>query len=173
MLRLSLLVEANRLYRKLLRSRRSSVSSFISNRGGDAITIDGASKIWVDHLTTSLIGRQHIVLGYGANKGRVFSLEKKRWNLREVSSSRNRAQAAMQRLTSTFPAIHYLFSRSFSESPSVIIISQVLLPSLRLGEFALLIALLYLCLSSLFVYSRLTQRIIVFPPLSLLVCFSQ
>ncbi|RYP62355.1 hypothetical protein DL771_009768 [Monosporascus sp. 5C6A] len=31
--------------------------------GGDAITIDGADMVWIDHVTTSLIGRQHIVLG--------------------------------------------------------------------------------------------------------------
>ena len=31
--------------------------------GGDAITLDGSSKIWIDHVKTSLIGRQHIVAG--------------------------------------------------------------------------------------------------------------
>lgn len=31
--------------------------------GGDGITIDGADLIWIDHCKTSLIGRQHIVLG--------------------------------------------------------------------------------------------------------------
>lgn len=31
--------------------------------GGDGITIDGADNIWIDHCKTSLIGRQHIVLG--------------------------------------------------------------------------------------------------------------
>ncbi|KAF1964757.1 pectin lyase-like protein [Bimuria novae-zelandiae CBS 107.79] len=31
--------------------------------GGDAITIDGGDMIWIDHVKTSLIGRQHIVLG--------------------------------------------------------------------------------------------------------------
>ncbi|KAF2438119.1 polysaccharide lyase family 1 protein [Karstenula rhodostoma CBS 690.94] len=31
--------------------------------GGDGITIDGADLIWIDHVKTSLIGRQHIVLG--------------------------------------------------------------------------------------------------------------
>ncbi|KAJ4298993.1 hypothetical protein N0V90_004237 [Kalmusia sp. IMI 367209] len=31
--------------------------------GGDGITIDGADMIWIDHVKTSLIGRQHIVLG--------------------------------------------------------------------------------------------------------------
>lgn len=35
--------------------------------GGDAITIDGADMVWIDHVTTSLIGRQHIVLGNGAS----------------------------------------------------------------------------------------------------------
>ncbi|KAF5983796.1 pectin lyase precursor [Fusarium coicis] len=38
--------------------------------GGDAITLDGTDNIWIDHCTTSLIGRQHIVLGTGAS-GRV------------------------------------------------------------------------------------------------------
>jgi hypothetical protein len=31
--------------------------------GGDGITIDDADMIWIDHVKTSLIGRQHIVLG--------------------------------------------------------------------------------------------------------------
>lgn len=31
--------------------------------GGDAITINNADMVWIDHVTTSLIGRQHIVLG--------------------------------------------------------------------------------------------------------------
>ncbi|KAF4972869.1 hypothetical protein FZEAL_9501 [Fusarium zealandicum] len=31
--------------------------------GGDAITVDDADLVWIDHVTTSLIGRQHIVLG--------------------------------------------------------------------------------------------------------------
>ena len=38
--------------------------------GGDAITLDGTDMIWIDHVTTSLIGRQHIVLGEGPS-GRV------------------------------------------------------------------------------------------------------
>ncbi|KAH7011045.1 pectin lyase fold/virulence factor [Ilyonectria destructans] len=38
--------------------------------GGDAITLDGTDNIWIDHCTTSKIGRQHIVLGNGAS-GRV------------------------------------------------------------------------------------------------------
>ncbi|KAF2126330.1 polysaccharide lyase family 1 protein [Dothidotthia symphoricarpi CBS 119687] len=38
--------------------------------GGDAITIDGGDMIWVDHVTTDLIARQHIVLGNSAS-GRV------------------------------------------------------------------------------------------------------
>ncbi|CAN9441202.1 unnamed protein product [Alternaria alternata] len=38
--------------------------------GGDAITVDGADMIWIDHVTTDLIARQHIVLGNGAS-GRV------------------------------------------------------------------------------------------------------
>ncbi|PVH74628.1 polysaccharide lyase family 1 protein [Cadophora sp. DSE1049] len=35
--------------------------------GGDAITIDNADMIWIDHVTTSLIARQHIVLGTSAS----------------------------------------------------------------------------------------------------------
>ena len=31
--------------------------------GGDAITIDNADLVWIDHVTTSKIGRQHIVFG--------------------------------------------------------------------------------------------------------------
>ncbi|KAL1311861.1 hypothetical protein AAFC00_001934 [Neodothiora populina] len=31
--------------------------------GGDAITINDSDNVWIDHVTTSLIGRQHIVLG--------------------------------------------------------------------------------------------------------------
>lgn len=38
--------------------------------GGDAITIDDSDNIWIDHVTTSLIGRQHIVLGTESS-GRV------------------------------------------------------------------------------------------------------
>ncbi|KAM0702280.1 hypothetical protein Q7P35_011190 [Cladosporium inversicolor] len=35
--------------------------------GGDAITLDGADMVWIDHVTTSQIGRQHIVLGNSAS----------------------------------------------------------------------------------------------------------
>ncbi|KAK5743264.1 hypothetical protein LTR17_002741 [Elasticomyces elasticus] len=35
--------------------------------GGDAITIDGADMVWIDHVKTSLIGRQHIVAGESAD----------------------------------------------------------------------------------------------------------
>ncbi|KAF2127220.1 polysaccharide lyase family 1 protein [Dothidotthia symphoricarpi CBS 119687] len=38
--------------------------------GGDAITVDGGDMIWIDHVTTDLIARQHIVLGNSAS-GRV------------------------------------------------------------------------------------------------------
>ncbi|KAH8884717.1 pectin lyase-like protein [Thozetella sp. PMI_491] len=34
--------------------------------GGDAITLDGADKVWIDHNKFSLIGRQMIVSGWGA-----------------------------------------------------------------------------------------------------------
>ncbi|KAK7702587.1 hypothetical protein SLS64_009550 [Diaporthe eres] len=35
--------------------------------GGDAISISGADMIWIDHVKTSLIGRQHLVLGNSAS----------------------------------------------------------------------------------------------------------
>ncbi|KAI1436097.1 polysaccharide lyase family 1 protein [Xylaria sp. CBS 124048] len=35
--------------------------------GGDAITLDDTDLVWIDHVTTSLIGRQHIVLGTSAS----------------------------------------------------------------------------------------------------------
>ncbi|KAF2163223.1 polysaccharide lyase family 1 protein [Zasmidium cellare ATCC 36951] len=35
--------------------------------GGDAITLDGSSNIWIDHVKISLIGRQFIVSGYETN----------------------------------------------------------------------------------------------------------
>ncbi|KAL5628612.1 hypothetical protein BROUX41_003360 [Berkeleyomyces rouxiae] len=35
--------------------------------GGDAITLNGADMVWIDHVKTSLIGRQHIVLGNDAS----------------------------------------------------------------------------------------------------------
>lgn len=38
--------------------------------GGDAITLAGTDLIWIDHVTTDQIGRQHIVLGEDAS-GRV------------------------------------------------------------------------------------------------------
>ncbi|KAE8356288.1 putative pectin lyase A [Aspergillus coremiiformis] len=34
--------------------------------GGDAITIDEADLVWIDHVTTARIGRQHLVHGTGA-----------------------------------------------------------------------------------------------------------
>lgn len=36
--------------------------------GGDAITIDNSDMVWIDHVTTARIGRQHIVLGTQASK---------------------------------------------------------------------------------------------------------
>lgn len=33
--------------------------------GGDAIALDNADMVWIDHVTTYHIGRQHIVLGNG------------------------------------------------------------------------------------------------------------
>ncbi|KAJ7574373.1 putative pectin lyase precursor [Mycena floridula] len=41
--------------------------------GGDALQIDGGSKIWVDHCTFQHIGRQMVVTGYGAVTGTTFS----------------------------------------------------------------------------------------------------
>ncbi|KAL0934031.1 pectin lyase [Colletotrichum truncatum] len=38
--------------------------------GGDAISLDGTDLVWIDHVTTSKIGRQHLVLGNSAS-GRV------------------------------------------------------------------------------------------------------
>ena len=35
--------------------------------GGDAITLNDVDMVWIDHVTTSLIGRQHIVLGEEAS----------------------------------------------------------------------------------------------------------
>lgn len=35
--------------------------------GGDGITLDGTDLVWIDHVTTSLMGRQHIVLGNSAS----------------------------------------------------------------------------------------------------------
>ncbi|KAJ5218591.1 putative pectin lyase A [Penicillium cinerascens] len=36
--------------------------------GGDAITINDSDMVWIDHVTTARIGRQHIVLGTEASK---------------------------------------------------------------------------------------------------------
>ncbi|KAL4742865.1 hypothetical protein BDV11DRAFT_202323 [Aspergillus similis] len=41
--------------------------------GGDALTFDGSSNIWIDHVETSLIGRVHYVFGYNANSGITLS----------------------------------------------------------------------------------------------------
>ncbi|KAF4126195.1 pectin lyase [Geosmithia morbida] len=38
--------------------------------GGDAITLAGTDLVWIDHVKTSLIGRQHLVFGESAS-GRV------------------------------------------------------------------------------------------------------
>lgn len=35
--------------------------------GGDALSIAGADMIWIDHVKTSRIGRQHLVLGNAAS----------------------------------------------------------------------------------------------------------
>ncbi|CAG8003860.1 unnamed protein product [Penicillium nalgiovense] len=36
--------------------------------GGDAITVNDSDMVWIDHVTTARIGRQHIVLGTKASK---------------------------------------------------------------------------------------------------------
>ncbi|CAE6518046.1 unnamed protein product [Rhizoctonia solani] len=41
--------------------------------GGDAITIDGGSNIWIDHNYIQNIGRQMIVTGYGSAQGVTIS----------------------------------------------------------------------------------------------------
>ncbi|CZT24934.1 related to Probable pectin lyase B [Ramularia collo-cygni] len=41
--------------------------------GGDAITLNGCSNVWIDHVTTSLIGRMHIVAGYETNTAVTIS----------------------------------------------------------------------------------------------------
>ncbi|KAJ0420979.1 pectin lyase B [Aspergillus carlsbadensis] len=35
--------------------------------GGDAITLNNADLVWIDHVTTARIGRQHVVLGTSAS----------------------------------------------------------------------------------------------------------
>lgn len=35
--------------------------------GGDAITLAGTDLVWIDHVKTSLIGRQHLVTGGSAS----------------------------------------------------------------------------------------------------------
>ncbi|KAE8395523.1 putative pectin lyase A [Aspergillus alliaceus] len=35
--------------------------------GGDAITVNNADLVWIDHVTTARIGRQHLVLGTSAS----------------------------------------------------------------------------------------------------------
>ncbi|KAG5661241.1 hypothetical protein KAF25_005363 [Fusarium avenaceum] len=44
--------------------------------GGDAIALDNTDLVWIDHVTTSLIGRQHIVLGNGASNRVTISNNK-------------------------------------------------------------------------------------------------
>ncbi|KAJ4169147.1 hypothetical protein NW754_011081 [Fusarium falciforme] len=41
--------------------------------GGDAFAFSGTSKIWVDHCTTSLLGRQHYVFGRDKSTGITLS----------------------------------------------------------------------------------------------------
>ncbi|KAF3923078.1 hypothetical protein ABW20_dc0105866 [Dactylellina cionopaga] len=36
--------------------------------GGDALSLSGTSKIWIDHVTTSSLGRQHYSFGQDSNK---------------------------------------------------------------------------------------------------------
>ncbi|KAF9772383.1 hypothetical protein IL306_009908 [Fusarium sp. DS 682] len=44
--------------------------------GGDAIALDNTDLVWIDHVTTSLIGRQHIVLGDGPSNRVTISNNK-------------------------------------------------------------------------------------------------
>ncbi|CAH0050767.1 unnamed protein product [Clonostachys solani] len=44
--------------------------------GGDGVTINQADLIWIDHVSTSLIGRQHIVLGTSADNRVTISNSK-------------------------------------------------------------------------------------------------
>lgn len=44
--------------------------------GGDAITFNGCDLVWIDHVTTSLIGRQHYVAGYEASNRITISNSK-------------------------------------------------------------------------------------------------
>ncbi|KAL6915207.1 hypothetical protein FSST1_012967 [Fusarium sambucinum] len=44
--------------------------------GGDAIALDNTDLVWIDHVTTSLIGRQHIVLGNNASNRVTISNHK-------------------------------------------------------------------------------------------------
>ncbi|KAI9931410.1 hypothetical protein ASPWEDRAFT_103940 [Aspergillus wentii DTO 134E9] len=41
--------------------------------GGDAITLDGTSNVWIDHVTVNLVGRQMFVSGYDKNTGVTIS----------------------------------------------------------------------------------------------------
>jgi pectin lyase len=43
--------------------------------GGDAIDLDGASNVWIDHVRVSLVGRQFFVSGYGPSANVTLS-----WN---------------------------------------------------------------------------------------------
>lgn len=136
----------------------SPIISSNSNRGGDAITIDGATKIWIDHCTTSLIGRQHIVLGFEANQGWDFLskerfLRKDKSSLKEAeskkrkrsdenpSSSTFRLSVDIGWLSTNFGWYTFFFSNCL-ESLSAIIISTESLPILLLGESDLSIKVL-------------------------------
>ncbi|KAK6337056.1 hypothetical protein TWF718_009842 [Orbilia javanica] len=41
--------------------------------GGDAISLSGTSKVWIDHVTTSSTGRQHYCFGRDPSKGITIS----------------------------------------------------------------------------------------------------
>ncbi|KAK6220283.1 pectin lyase C [Colletotrichum tabaci] len=41
--------------------------------GGDALTFFGTDLVWIDHVRTSKIGRQHYVTGFGGNKRHTWS----------------------------------------------------------------------------------------------------
>jgi pectin lyase len=49
------------------------ITKFDFNITHPAIALDGSSNVWISHVTTSLIGRQHIVTGNTKNTGVTIS----------------------------------------------------------------------------------------------------
>ncbi|KAF8678221.1 Pectate lyase [Rhizoctonia solani] len=62
--------------------------------GGDAITIDGGSNIWIDHNYIQNIGRQMIVTGYGSAQKVTISN-----NVFEGSSTHNNVSSSLAKFT--------------------------------------------------------------------------